>query len=259
MIRKLALFAIAGMTAFAAQQAETAAAPKTEALPKAETILDHYVEVTGGKAAYEGRKNEIATGTFELSAQGLKGSMTIYSAPPDKTYRVINLESAGIKIESGTGNGIAWETNPMLGPRVLEGVEKAQNLREASFNAPVDWRSLYTKAETAGVETIDGHECYKVVLTPAEGKPSTKYYDKKTGLQVKESMVTSSQQLGDVPAEATVSDYKEFNGILVPTKIVTSIAGQEFTITTDSIKINQDFPADRFDPPADIKALLNKK
>ena len=28
-----------------------------EPLPKAETILDRYVEVTGGKAAYEKRKN----------------------------------------------------------------------------------------------------------------------------------------------------------------------------------------------------------
>lgn len=257
MIRKLALFAIAGTMSFAGQQAETASAPKTETLPKAETILDHFVEVTGGKAAYEARKNEVATGTFEMSAQGIKGTMTIYSAPPDKSYRVIELDGVG-KIESGTGDGVAWETNPMLGPRVLAGVEKAQNLREAAFNGQVDWRSLYTKAETAGTETVDGHECYKVVLTPAEGKPTTEYYDMKTGLEVKQSMITSSQQLGDVPAEATVSDYKEFNGILMATKIVTSIAGQEFTITTDSVKINQDIPADRFDPPAEIKALLKK-
>jgi hypothetical protein len=257
MIRKFALFTIAGAMTFAGQQAEPAAAPKTEALPKAETILDHFVEVTGGKAAYEQRKNEIATGTFEMAAQGIKGTMTIYSAPPDKSYRVIELEGVG-KVESGTGDGVAWETNPMLGPRVLSGEEKSQNLREAAFNSAIAWRALYSKAETVGVETVDGQECYKVVLTPADGKPTTEFYDKKTGLEVKQSLITTSQQLGDVPAEATVSDYKEFDGILMPTKIVTKIAGQEFTITTDSVKVNQDIPADKFDPPAEIKALLKK-
>lgn len=261
MIRKFAWIALSGlvmngMAAFAGQQAE-AAAPKTDALPKAETILDRYIEVTGGKAAYEKRTSEVSTGTFEISAAGIKGSITIYSAPPDKSYRAIDLEGVG-KVESGTVDGIAWEKNPMLGPRVLTGIEKAQNLREAAFNGPVDWRKLYQKAETAGVETIDGEECYKVVLTPAEGKPLTSYYQKKSGLQVKEEMITSSAQMGDVPAEAIISGYKQFDGILVPTKILTRIAGQEFTITTDSVKANADIPADKFDPPAEIKALLKK-
>lgn len=254
MIRKLAWIAIMGTAAFAQQAGPPAATAET--LPKAETILDRYIEVTGGKAAYEKRTSEISTGTFEMSAQGIKGSLTIYSAPPDKSYREIVLEGIG-KVESGTVGGIAWEKNPMLGPRLLSGDEKVQTLREAAFNGAVDWRSLYQKAETAGVETIDGEECYKVVLTPAQGKPLTVYYQKKSGLEVKQTVIASSQ-MGEVPAEAMISGYKDFDGILTPTKVVTKLAGQEFTITTDTVKTNQDIPADKFDPPAEIKALLKK-
>lgn len=255
MIRKLACFAVAitGMAAFG-QQADSAA--KSEALPKAETILDRYIEVTGGKTAYEKRTSEVSTGTFEMTAQGIKGTVTIWEAPPDKTYREIDLAGVG-KVQSGTADGVAWETNPMLGPRLLSGAEKAQTLREAAFNGSLDWRKLYSKAETVGVESIDGDECYKVVLTPASGNPVTSYYSKKTGLSVKQTM-TATSQMGEVPVEAVLSDYKSFDGVLTPTKVITKMAGQEFTITTDSVKVNEPIPADRFDPPAEIKALLKK-
>ena len=63
MIQNILLMGIAAVAAFAAPQAATSAA----ALPKAETILDRYIEVTGGKAAYDKRTSEITTGTMELS------------------------------------------------------------------------------------------------------------------------------------------------------------------------------------------------
>ena len=67
-------FAIAGGIALRAD----------DTLPKAETILDRYIEVTGGKAAYEKRKTEIATGTFEMAAMGVKGTITHYAASPTR-------------------------------------------------------------------------------------------------------------------------------------------------------------------------------
>jgi hypothetical protein len=255
MIRKVAWVAFLGAIAVAGPQ-EKAAAPAAGSLPSAESILDHYVEVTGGKAAYEKRKNEVSTGTFEMTAQGIKGTMTIYSAPPDKSYTSIEIEGIG-KVESGTSDGIAWEKNPMLGPRVKSGDEKADALREAIFNGEVNWRQLYTKAETTGVENINGEECYKVVLTPAQGKPMTAFFSKKSGLVVQRNVVAVTQ-MGETPAEMDLADYKSFDGVLTPTKMTQKVAGQEFTVTVQSVKINQDIPADKFDPPAEIKALLKK-
>jgi hypothetical protein len=229
-----------------------------DALPKAETILDRYIEVTGGKAAYEKRKTEVAKGMLEMAAQGVKAAVTRYSAAPDKSYSLLEIEGAG-KIESGAGNGIAWDNSAMMGPHLKSGEEKAQALREAMFNAQLEWRKVYSKVETAGVETIDGEECYKVVLTPAEsGKPETQFFQKKSGLAVKMTM-TLVNQMGEVPAEVLISDYKEFGGVLIPTKQVNKAAGQEFTTTIQSVSVNEEIPPERFDPPAEIKALLNKK
>jgi zinc protease len=247
MKRKLVLVALlGGFTAFAAD----------DPLPKAETILDRFIEVTGGKAAYEKRKSEIETGTFDFAAQGLKGATLRYTAAPDKSYSSVEIDGVG-KIETGSADGIAWERNPILGPRVKSGEEKAQALREGMFNAQLVWRKLFAKAETTGVETIDGEECYKVVLTPAEGKPETTYYQKKSGLAVKTSTIAVNQ-MGEIPVEVMFADYKNFDGVLMPTKNTQKAAGQEFMVTIQSVKVNEEIPADRFEPPAEIKTLLNK-
>ena len=60
-------------------------------LPKAETILDRYVEVTGGKAAYEKHTHQTMTGTLSFPEQGLSGKLTRYSMAPDKEYSVVEL------------------------------------------------------------------------------------------------------------------------------------------------------------------------
>ena len=70
-------------------------------------------------------------------------------------------------------------------------MERAEAIREGNMNSTVNWRKLYPKVVNAGIETIDGEECYKVVMTPAEGKPITGYYQKKSGLQVKLTTVST--------------------------------------------------------------------
>jgi hypothetical protein len=232
------------------------ASAQTEALPKAETILDRYVEVTGGKGAYEKRKNEIETGTIELKAQGLKGTVTRYSAEPAEAYSIVDIEGVG-KIEEGTDKGVAWDKNPMLGPRIKTGPEKAQALREATFNSPLHWRELNSKVETTGTEIVDGELCYKVLLTPTEAPAETMYFQKKSGLAVK-TVATVISPMGQAPVEMLATDYKSMGGVLVPTKITQKLAGQEITITIVDAKTNQPIPADRFDPPAEVKALLSK-
>ena len=58
------------------------------------------------------------------------------------------------------------------------------------------------KAETLGSETVNGEDCYKVLLTPNEGKPETRYFDKKSNLLVKLTMQLPSP-MGEVPTDRT--------------------------------------------------------
>ena len=225
-------------------------------LPSAESILDRYVQVTGGKQAYEKRKSEIAHGTVDFPALGIKGSMTRYAAQPDKYYYTVDIAAIG-KMETGVTGSIAWENSAILGPRLKSGGELAEALREGNMNATVNWRKLYPKVVNAGIETIDGEECYKVVMTPAEGQPITGYYQKKSGLQVKLTTVASTQ-LGDIPVEMIASDYKNFGGILEPAMVIQKAGPQEFTMTLERVEVNPAIPPETFALPAEVRALVDK-
>ena len=99
----------------------TGAAPaRADDLPKAETILDKYVEATGGAAAYDSHHNEVVTGTMEMASAHIKGKLTSYHAAPVKMYTEIDIEGLG-KMQDGTDGAAAWSLSAMQGPHLKDG------------------------------------------------------------------------------------------------------------------------------------------
>jgi len=225
-----------------------------ETLPEAEAVLDGYIEATGGKAAHEKITNRVTKATLEITAQGITMDMTIYAARPDKNYLLMESEAIGT-IEKGTDGTTVWEKSAMLGPQVKEGQEKADTLREANFDKFVNWREIYEEAECVGVEMLSGKPAHKVVLTPRDGKPQSFFFDKASKLLVKVEL-TVENPMGTIPVETFLEDYRSVDGILLPHKSRIVAMGQERLLTTQSIEHNVDLPPDRFDPPAEIQAIL---
>lgn len=223
-------------------------------LPKAETILDEYVEATGGKAAYDKLQNRVAEMSVELPSQGLKVDMTMYTARPNKMYAVSEAEMFG-KIERGTDGNVVWEITSMTGPQLKEGEERTVILRGAVFDPVTAWRELFMNAECVGTEVIDGKSCFKVTMIPTEGDPETRYYDKVSHLLVRTDMDVDLPT-GTVPMQTYVSDFKQVDGVLFSHKTRVVMMGHERIVTTDSLKHNVDLPPDRFTIPDEIKALI---
>jgi hypothetical protein len=226
-----------------------------QALPPAATILDRFVAVTGGRAAYESHHSEILTGTIEFPAQGLKGKLTRYLVR-NKEYSAIDLDGIGL-IESGISGGVSWEKSVLLGPRIKQGAEKEQSLREGYLSAPIFWREIYSKVETVGVQSIGGEDCYEVVLTPADGASEHQFYSRQSGLLLR-TTATATSPLGDVDVEVNVSDYRKFGGVQMPTRSRQRAASQELSITVEDIRVNDSIPDERFALPAEITDLLHK-
>ena len=231
-------------------------AAETE-LPKGEAIVDQYVDATGGKAAYAKLKNRVVKGTLEFVGMGIQGPTVAYYARPAKQYFLFESESIG-KIETGTDGTVVWEISAMMGPQIKEDEERAAMLREAAFDGTVNWRKLYKKAECIGVESVDDRPCYKVVMTPNEGRPETRYFDKESHLIVKTTTELKTM-MGVIPIEATIGEYKQVDGILIPHKIEQVMAGmQRMLMVTESVKHDVEMPADRFKLPEQIQALVDK-
>jgi hypothetical protein len=225
-------------------------------LPSVQAVMDHFIAATGGRAAWEARHNTVQHATIEVSKVGIKGTSTIYQAAPDKYLDITELSGVG-NVAAGSNGDVAWENSALQGPRVKQGVEKADAFREGFFNGDLYWQKLYAKAENTGVETVAGHECYKVVFTPKEGNPVTEFYDKTSGLLLR-TTTTVSSQLGDIPAEILYDDYQKDAGVLSPHHLVNKAAQQEFVIQIQSVETNVDLPKDRFDLPPEVQALVKK-
>jgi hypothetical protein len=226
-------------------------------LTTADAVLARFVEVTGGRAAYEKLRSEQAKGNVEVVGMGLRGTIVARAAPPDKSYSSLDIAGIGTA-EEGTYDGIAWENSTVQGPRVKSGEERAAALRESAFNSHIRWKELYAKAELAGIEDVEGKPCYKIVLTPSEGRPVTQFYDKESGLLVKVAAIVVSP-MGDIPSETYLGDYKDVSGVLTPHSLKHKVMTQEIQIRIESVQYNADLPPNAFDPPAEVKALLDKQ
>jgi zinc protease len=187
----------------------------------------------------------------------LKGKMISWGAAPDKHLTELTLEGLGNFLEGSNGE-VAWGMSAVQGPRIKEGDEKAEALLQATFNSDSEWRNVYKSAETAALESVDGKDCYKVVLTPKSGNPVTKWYDKQSNLLVKMAM-TSKTAMGEIQADSLMSDYRKEGEILLPHKVVAHAAGQELVMTIDKVEHNAEIPKGKFDLPDEIKALLKKR
>jgi len=225
-------------------------------LPGAESILDRYIEVTGGKAAYAQLHNTLSQGTFYVSGTGLRGTFKAYEAEPNKTLSILEIEGAE-KIEEGTLGDVAWDRSSRQGPRIKKGEERDIALREATFNSRLYWRKLYKKAECSGIEAVGERKCYKVALTPSGGQQISHCYDVESGLLVS-SVIMINSPAGMIASENFYSDYREFNGVQFPHKLTHRVGSEETVVVLDSVRCNVDIAWYRFELPAEVKALLAK-
>lgn len=226
-------------------------------LPKAEKILDKYIEVTGGMSAYDKIHNRVVKGTMDMVAAGIKISMTNWQAKPNKGYSISESGELG-KMENGTDGNVVWANSTMTGPQVYEGKHRASMLHQGVFDKYAYWRKTFEKVEAVGIENVAGKSCFKVVATPKDTHPETLFFDKESGLLVRVK-TTMEHPMGPMPLDAYLEDYKKSGGILISFKSRLTIMGQEMVVNTISIENNVQMPEDRFNFPAEIQALLDKK
>jgi len=226
--------------------------------PEAAAVLDKYVEVTGGRQAYENITNRVIKEKIVHVGMGFEDSVTLYQARPNKQYAIIESEAMG-NTQHGTDGNVVWYLSEQAGVIVEEGEARLAGLDTASFDRIEGWRKYYTGAELLGKESVDGHLCHKISLTPRHGEPETRSYDVDSHLLVKAIVTRLSSKFPPVTFELTFDDYKPVDGLLLPHKVHRSFdmcgSKREMLFVTESIKHNEMLASDRFDPPANVKGV----
>jgi len=227
-------------------------------LPSAEQLLDKYVEVTGGKAAYQKLTSQVRIGKMEIPTMGQTIKLAIYNVPPQRMAQVAESEMMG-KTQMGCDGEHVWIESPMMGgAQLMDGERAEQILAAAAFNPEINWRDRYEKVETVGSETIDGKPCYKVVRTPKQGEIETLYINKDTHL-IEMTQTKAQSPMGEVDIEILYSEYKKSGDITSAHKTVQKMAGMEQVITFDEVKYNVEVDPNLFTPPDAIKEQIQKQ
>jgi hypothetical protein len=220
-----------------------------EDAPTPEMIVNKYVKATGGADKWNAVKSRKQTGTLNIVAMGMSGSLSM-AVEGQNAKQVMSLEGFG-EFLSGIKDGTAWSSNMMQGDVILEGAEAEQALRQLDLAEWVNWKKHYASAETVGEEAVGDEACWKVVFTPENGEPQTYWFSKDTGLIVQ----SYGPGMGG-PQTTMYKDYKDVNGLLIAHKMEMEGMNGPVEMTFDSVEINPDIDPSTFDVPDSIAALM---
>lgn len=221
--------------------------------PPADELIDRYVELIGGEELFSSTGSH-TTGSISMPAMGLQGTFEIYQSPPDQM--VMHMEIPGVgEILQGYDGEVGWSMNPIMGPQLMEGAELDQTREQAVIAASLRDESVIPGRETIGQSEYEGEACWEVQLTWNSGRESTDCYSIESGLLIASEM-TQASTMGEVQATTIYQDYEEFEGRLLPTRMIQRSAGQEQILTMDHVEYREIDPA-QFELPDAIRTLLD--
>jgi hypothetical protein len=246
-----ALAFAATSTASSASSATIAAAPRTSSAPalspsdRAQRVLDRYVEVTGGRAAWEAERN-VHTGSH-LVAFGLTGTSEGWTERPNRTASETHL--GPFTLLEGYDGDVGWRTDPSGTLQKLDGHDLERTRDGAWFDNENFLRAdhgggaaVWVASEKDSAGTFDVLE-----ITPPSGTSRRYAFDVATGLLARVTAREDQQT-----ALSTLSDYRRVGARLVPfvthTGIV-SMPANSITLTIDSVETNVNIQPKRFALP----------
>lgn len=226
--------------------------PERADLPSAESLFEGYIEATGGMAAYQRQEDRTLEGTYTMMATEDTQILRVYQSAPNN-FRV-ELEVPGIGTTVRCTNGTdAWGMDTSSEAFWLTGNDKTETIDNGLFMGEAAYKERYKSIVTDARVQLDGRDLYRVVYETTAGLTGAIFFDPETKLiaarQVGTNVVESN------PVTVRVSDYQEFNGVLIPMRQTQRRVGAAVDLVQMQfrwVKTNTgDMP--NFDPPASLR------
>jgi zinc protease len=223
-----------------------------QALPDAKTLMDKHNTAIGGRAALDKYSSMRIVGAISIPAQGISGTLEILRAKPSQFVQKLTIPQVG-EILQGFDGKVAWATNPMQGPTILQG-EMADGLKSQSdFASNFQNPSDYSRAETVELVDFEGKKCYKVKVTRGT-RDGVEYFDVATGILAGIGGSLATPQ-GPIERSTVFREYGDFGGVKFPTRVEQRDGPSITTITFTAVEFDK-LPPNAFDLPAAVKALV---
>src|SRR5579871_2074848 len=249
----------------------------TPGLPTPQSILDKFIEASGGAQRLAGLTSFVGKGTsVGFGGFGGGGDVEIVAKAPDKRSTIILF-----KEQTGRGDQIrtydgrtGWVRTPLnvLGEYQLIGSDLDGYRFDAQLSFPGQIKQVLTNLKTGPPNSITDlpapdsqsslqqdvasgqtHSVNIVQGTGPRGLLVTLYFDRQTGLLLRELRFGASP-IGRVPTQIDYADYRDVNGIKLPFRITYGWLDGRDSIVLSEIKTNVPIDEAKFGKPAPLKA-----
>ena len=223
------------------------AAPQGTA-PSVDQILDRYVQAAGGKEAIEKVTSRTMKGTLENSDDGTTSPAEVFAKAPDKYLSEVNLGEGGLMQECWSGD-TGWGKDPDSGLHDMSKSDAAFAKRDYGFYRETRLKELFPTMAYSGKVKVDDRDAYIVEAKAADGAIEKLYFDVESGLLVRRDFERVTIDDGIVLWEVDYDDYKDVDGLKLPSTIRRKNPDYALTYRFTEIKDNVPIDDAKFSKP----------
>jgi len=205
---------------------------KVAQAPTAKDIIARYKKVIYGGDGSRKQLSMTMKGTLAFEQFNLEGPFVSYSMAPDSN--VTNIEIMGSKLSNGCHKGVCWSQQPGGRTTILSGDAAALQLQQADYNQWDHPERYYTSLEI--VEPADGKESpnHKIKAVKKNGDTDYYHFSKENG-QMVAAVIEGETAQGRMQVAMQFKNYKEFNGMMIPTELTESVPQGTLKLTFNEV------------------------
>ena len=228
----------------------TPAAPAAAGTPPAgaqvtvDQVLEKYVTAVGGADAIRKITSREMKGV--ITANGSQTPIDVLTKAPNKRVTITHAQG-GDSFTAFDGKE-GWMGSTGRPARAMAAMESGASSIDAEFYLPLRLKEMYPQLRRGRVETINGVECEVLNGTAQDRLPIRLYFDKKTGLLVRQVRFMETP-VGRNPTQIDYADYKSISGVMIPLRWTLSRPNGRFTIQVNDVKVNAAIPDEKFARP----------
>jgi predicted Zn-dependent peptidase len=202
----------------------------------ADVVMKNYVkaqlQLTDEKAILKRIKKmkslkQIAKG----SVQGMELKIVTYT--DKKGNEAMEILAGGQVMQKQYFNGKEGGSSSMQGSTVMTPEEIAEKQKTIGFMQEWFYAEKGIEMKAIGIVDIEGKPCYRIEMS--EGK--VHYFEVATGYKIKTTTTTVAEGK-EHSVSIDFKDYKEYDGIMFPSKIIQDLGMMKLPITVEKIEMN---------------------
>lgn len=202
----------------------------------AASVMQQAIAAYGGEAALQSLKDITLTGSAEIMGQQMQYEQK--NVMPDGFSATVKMGEMTLMQQKKSGADYKVTMQGMDAP--MDAEAKAElDAKAAFFEERYYLNNKEVKLELQGIEQVDGKDAYKVKVTLPGGNAFQSFYDVKTGLRLQEVKEQEMGQAGKVSVTFKFLEYKDYNGIKVPVKLLADFGMFQQNINITDVKLNQ--------------------